>query len=185
MPELIAYAKANPGKLNVASAGNGSIGHLSAALFTKRASINVVTVPYKGGGPAIAALVAGETDLYFGNASELLQFVSTDRIKLLGVSTLEALPQAPTVPTVSSIFPGFTTSSWNGLLGPVGIPAEIINKLVKETAEAAADPALAEKLNAIGIKPVGSTPEAFAQIIEKERPIYREAVDAAGLKMEE
>ncbi len=185
MAELIAYAKANPGKLNVASAGNGSIGHLSAALFAKRASLDMVTVPYKGGGPAIAALVAGETDLYFGNASELLQFVSTDRIKLLGVSTLEPLPQVPTVPPVASIFPGFATSSWNGLMGPVGIPADIINKLVKETAEAAADPVLAEKLNNLGIKPVGSSPEAFAQIIDKERPLYREAVDAAGLKMEE
>ncbi len=185
MAELIAYAKANPGKLNVASAGNGSIGHLSAALFAKRAAIDVVTVPYKGGGPAIAALVAGETDLYFGNASELIQFDGTDRIKMLGVSTLEPLPQTPGVPTVSSIFPGFATSSWNGLIGPVGLPAEIVNKLVKETAEAAADPVLAERLNALGIKPVGSTPEAFAQIIAKERPLYREAVDAAGLKMEE
>ena len=185
MPELIAYAKAHPGKLNVASAGNGSIGHLTAALFAKRANIDIVPIPYKGGGPAIAALVAGETDIYFGNASELLQFVATDRIKLIAVSTPERLPQIPEIPPVASIFPGFTTSSWNGLLGPVGLPAEVTSKLVKETAEAARDPALAERLTSLGIKPIGSTPEEFAAIVASERPVYREAVDAAGLKMEE
>ena len=185
MPELIAYAKAHPGKLNVASAGNGSIGHLTAALFAKRANIDMVPVPYKGGGPAIAALVAGETDLYFGNASELLQFITTDRIKLISVSTPERLPQIPDIPPVASLFPGFSTSSWNGILGPVGLPAEVTRKLVKETADAARDPVLAERLNSLGIKPFGSTPEDFAAIVAAERPVYREAVDAAGLKMEE
>ena len=185
MPELIAYAKAHPGKLNVASAGNGSIGHLTAALFAKRAGIDIVPIPYKGGGPAIAALVAGETDIYFGNASELLQFVTTDRIKLIAVSTPERLAQIPDVPPVASIFPGFSTSSWNGLLGPVGLPAEVTDKIVKVTAEAARDPVLAERLNSLGIKPIGSTPEDFAAIVAAERPVYREAVDAAGLKMEE
>ena len=185
MPELIAYAKAHPGKLNVASAGNGSIGHLTAALFAKRAGIDVVPIPYKGGGPAIAALVAGETDLYFGNASELLQFVTTDRIKLIAVSTPERLAQIPEVPPVASIFPGFSTSSWNGLLGPVGLPAEVTDKLVKVTADAARDPFLSERLTSLGIMPIGSTPEAFAAIVAAERPVYREAVDAAGLKMEE
>ena len=185
MPELIAYAKAHPGKLNVASAGNGSIGHLTAALFAKRANIDMVPVPYKGGGPAIAALVAGETDLYFGNASELLQFITTDRIKLISVSTPERLPQIPDIPPVASLFPGFSTSSWNGILGPVGLPTEVTRKLVKETSDAARDPVLAERLNSLGIKPFGSTPEDFAAIVAAERPVYREAVDAAGLKMEE
>jgi tripartite-type tricarboxylate transporter receptor subunit TctC len=184
LPELVAYAKANPGKLDVASAGNGSIGHLSAALLAKRAGIQVVSVPYRGGGPAIAALVAGETDLYFGNASELLQFADSGRIKLIAVSTPEKLPQLPDIPTVASFYPGFSTSSWNGLLAPPGVPKEITDKLVQAVKEAAADPVISSRLTNLGIKPIGNQPAEFADIIAKERVTYREAVDAAGLKME-
>ena len=183
--ELVAYAKANPGKLDVASAGTGSVGHLSAALLAKRAGIQFVTVPYRGGGPAIAALVAGETDLYFGNASELLQFADSGRIKLLAVSTPEKIPQIPDVPPVASVYPGFTTSAWNGILAPVGMPKAITDALVTGIREAAREPAISARLISLGINPIGNTPAEFAEIIAKERLSYREAVDAAGLKMEE
>ena len=184
LKDMIAYAKANPGKLNVASAGTGSIGHLTAALLAKRAGIDIVPVPYRGGGPAIAALVAGETDLYFGNASELLQFSTSGRIKLLAVSTPDRLPQLPDVPAVASLYPGFNTSSWNGLLAPPGLPKQITDKLVAATQDAARNPALAERLTSLGIMPIGNTPAEFAEIVAHERVTYREAVDAAGLKME-
>lgn len=184
LQEMIAYAKANPGKLNVASAGTGSIGHLSAALLGKRAGIQFVAVPYRGGGPAIAALVAGETDLYFGNASELLQFADSGRIKLLAVSTSEKLPQIPDVPTVAATFPGFSTSSWNGILAPAGLPGAVTEALVAGVRDAVCDPAIATRLLSLGIRPVGNTPAEFAAIIASERVSYREAVEAAGLKME-
>ncbi len=185
LQEMVAYAKANPGRLDVASAGTGSVGHLSAALLAKRAGVQFVAVPYRGGGPAIAALVAGETDLYFGNASELLQFADSGRIKLLAVSTPEKLPQIPNVPTVASVYPGFSTSAWNGILAPVGLPKNITDALVTGVQEAARDPAISARLISLGINPIGNTPAEFAEIIAKERLSYREAVDAAGLKMEE
>jgi tripartite-type tricarboxylate transporter receptor subunit TctC len=185
LKELIAYAKSNPGKLNVASAGTGSIGHLSAALLAKRAGIDIVPVPYRGGGPAIAALVAGEVDMYFGNASELLQYSTGGRLKLLAVSLPEPLKQLPDVPAVASIFPGFKTSSWNGLIGPVGMPKDLADKIVQVTIEASKDPTIIERLTTLGIAPTGSTAEEFATIVAEERTLYREAVDAAGLKMEQ
>ena len=185
LQEMVAYAKANPGRLDVASAGTGSVGHLSAALLAKRAGVQFVAVPYRGGGPAIAALVAGETDLYFGNASELLQFADSGRIKLLAVSTPEKLPQIPNVPTVASVYPGFSTSAWNGILAPVGLPKNITDALVTGVQEAARDPAISARLISLGINPIGNTPAEVAEIIAKERLSYREAVDAAGLKMEE
>lgn len=182
--ELIDYAKKNPGKLNVASAGTGSIGHLTAALFAKRAGIDIVPIPYKGGGPAIAALVAGEVDMYFGNASELLQYSTGGRLKLLAVSAPNPLKQLPTVPTVASLFPGFKTSSWNGLIAPVGLPKDVADKIVASTIEASKDPAIVERLTTLGIEPTGSNADEFAKIVQEERALYREAVDAAGLKME-
>ena len=184
LKELIAYAKANPGKLNVASPGTGAIGHLSAALFAKRAGIDIVAVPYRGGGPSIAALVAGEVDMYFGNASELLQYSTGGRLKLLAVSSPQALPQLPNVPPVASVFPGFKTSSWNGLIGPAGMPKDLVDKIVSATIEASKDPAVVQRLTSLGIENTGSTQAEFDKIVENERTLYTEAVEAAGLKME-
>ncbi|MDB5596180.1 MAG: transporter substrate-binding protein [Hyphomicrobiales bacterium] len=184
LKDLIAYAKANPGKLNVASAGTGSIGHLSAALFAKRAGIDIVPIPYKGGGPAIAALVAGEVDMYFGNASELLQFSTGGRLKLLAVSSLTSIPQLPDVPPVASLYPGFKTSSWNGLIGPLGMAPELSEKIIAATVEASKDPTIVQRLQTLGIEPTGSTAAEFLSILNAERVLYREGVDAAGLKME-
>jgi tripartite-type tricarboxylate transporter receptor subunit TctC len=181
LTELIAYAKQNPGKLNVATASIGGQAHLSIMLLAKRAGLDLVTVPYRGGGPAIAALLAGETDLYFGNASEMMQHKSGGKLKLLGVSTLQPLPQAPELQTVASLLPGFEMTSWNGLFGPAGLPADVVAKIAATTAEAAKDPALAQRLLSLGIEPVGSTPEEMARIVAMERQVYREAIEVAGL----
>ncbi|MBX9740624.1 MAG: tripartite tricarboxylate transporter substrate binding protein, partial [Beijerinckiaceae bacterium] len=184
LKELIAYAKANPGKLNIATPNPGSISHLSATLFAKRAGIDLVQVPYKGGGPAVAALIGGEVDLYFGNASELLQYSSGGRLRLFAVSSLEPIKQIPDVPPVASVFPGFKTSSWNGLIAPAGLPKDIADKIVAATIEASKQPAVVTRLTSLGIEPTGSTMQEFTEIVAAERPLYREAVDAAGLKME-
>ena len=183
MPELIAYAKGHTDKLNVASAGISSIGHLSAALFAKRAGVEFVFVPYKGGGPAMQALLNHETDIYFGNASELLQHIEGGRIRVLGVSAEKPLPQIPNVPPVATLFPGFKTSSWNGFFVTAGTPPAIVSKLEKLVAEAVKDPKIRQRLESLGIEPVGNTSKEFAQTIEADRPTYREAVEAAGLLM--
>lgn len=181
MPELITFAQGHKDKLNVASAGQGSIGHLSAALFGKRAGADFVFVPYKGGGPAMQALLNHETDIYFGNASELLQHIEGGRIRVLGVSSDKPLPQIPNVPPVATIFPGFKTSSWNGFFVPAGTPAAIVSRLEQSIAAAAKDPTIRSRLQALGIEPIGNTSKEFAAVIEGDKPTYREAVEAAGL----
>ncbi|MFN3890600.1 MAG: Bug family tripartite tricarboxylate transporter substrate binding protein [Beijerinckiaceae bacterium] len=181
MPELIAYAKGHKDKLNVASAGQGSIGHLSAALFGKRAGLEFVFVPYKGGGPAMQALLNHETDIYFGNASELLQHVDGGRIRVLGVSSEKPLAQIPNVPPVATLFPGFKTSSWNGFFVPAGTPPAIVSRLEQSVAAAVKDPTIRSRLEALGIEPIGNSSKEFAAIINADKPLYREAVEAAGL----
>lgn len=181
MQELIAYAKGHKDNLNVASAGPSSIGHLSAALFGKKAGLEFVFVPYKGGGPAMQALLNHETDIYFGNASELLQHIEGGRIRVLGVSSDKPMAQIPNVPPVASLFPGFRTSSWNGFFVTAGTPQAIVTRLERAAAAAAKDPTIRSRLEALGIEPVGNTSKEFAAIIEADKPTYREAVEAAGL----
>lgn len=181
MSELVAYAKGQKDRLNVASAGHGSIGHLSAALFGKRAGTSFVFVPYKGGGPAMQALLNHETDIYFGNASELLQHVSGGRIRVLAVSTEKPLSQIPDVPPVATLYPGFKTSSWNGFFVPAGTSPAIVARLEQAVAAAVKDPTIRSRLEALGIEPIGNTAKEFAAAIEADKPLYKEAVEAAGL----
>jgi len=182
--ELIAYAKRNPGKLNYASAGPGGIIHLTTALLAAQAGIDIAHVPYKSGAPALNGLLTGEIDVYFGNASELLQQASSGRVRLLAVSSAARLPQLPELPTVGEFFPGFRVTSWNGFLAPAGTPQPIIRLLAQETRNAAKDPAIAERLRTLGIEPSGADPQEFAEIIRAERDLYGAAAKAAGLKME-
>ncbi|MDB5571878.1 MAG: transporter substrate-binding protein [Hyphomicrobiales bacterium] len=181
--EFVDYARTYKDKLNVSSAGAGSIGHLTSAMFAKRGGFDLVFVPYQGGGPAMAALVAGDVDMYFGNASELLQHADGGRIKILAVSNEERMKQLPNVPPVGSIYPGFKTSSWNGFLVAKATPQPIVDKLMGEVVAASKDPRIVARLDALGIKPIGSTAQEFAAVIAEERPLYREALDAAALKM--
>jgi len=179
--EFIDYAKKQKDGLNVASPGQGSIGHLSAGLLAKRAGINIVYVPYQGGGPAINALLNHDVDFYFGNASELLQHADGGRIKILAVSTQDRMKQLPNTPPVASAYPGFSTSSWNGFLVAKGTPPEVVKKLMEETIAASKDPKISSRLEALGIRPIGSTSDEMAKIMAAERPVYKEAIEAAGL----
>lgn len=181
MQEFISYVKANPGKLNYATAGIGGNVHLNTALFIARAGLDMVAVPYKSGAPAMAALVAGEIEMYFGNASELMQHTESKFIKILAVSTLQKLKQLPDVPTVAETYPGFNTSSWNGFFAPTGTPKPILDMLTKETIAAAQEPAIVERLNRLAILPLGTTQGEFSKMIEESRVANRVAMKAAGL----
>jgi tripartite-type tricarboxylate transporter receptor subunit TctC len=183
LPEFIAHAKANPGKLNYGTAGPGGIIHLATALFAKRAGLDMTHIPYNGA-LAVNGLVTGEIDLYFGNGSELLQHADSGRIRLLATSAPRRNPQFPDLPAVAETFPGFRATSWNGFLAPAGTPPAVIDALAKAIAEAAKDPAVVERLTQLGIEPGGATPSEFAEIIANERGTYREALVAAGLKQE-
>ena len=181
LAEFVAYVKANPGKLNYGTAGSGGNIHLNTALFLARAGLDMVPVPYKSGAPAMAGLVGGEVEMYFGNASELSQHLDSKLIKILAVSTLQRLPQLPDVQTVAESYPGFDTSSWNGFFAPTGTPQPIIDLVARETAVAAKQPAIVERLNRLAILPFGTTQEEFRAVIEASRVANRQAMKAAGL----
>jgi len=182
--EFVAYAKANPGKINYSSGGNGSIGHLSGALFTQRAGVQMTHIPYKGGAPAVADLVAGVVQMYFGNASELIQHSKSGKITLLGVSSLKRAPQLPGLPAIAETYPGFQTITWNGLLAPAGTPRDVVNKLAAEVKKVVSEPAVIDRLEKIGVDPDGSSPDEFAKTIAADITQWGAAVKAAGIKAE-
>jgi tripartite-type tricarboxylate transporter receptor subunit TctC len=184
LQDFIKYVREHQGLLNYASGGAGSIGHLSAALFLARAGLQMTHIPYKGGAPAVQDLVAGQVHMYFGNASELLQHAKSGKIKLLAVSSEKRAPQLPDVPAVAEIYKGFRTITWNGILAPTGTPKPIIDRLAREVAKIVREPETAEKLEKIGVDPVGNTPAQFAAFIRSDTPLWRDAVKAANIKPE-
>jgi tripartite-type tricarboxylate transporter receptor subunit TctC len=184
--ELVEYAKARPGQLNFASAGTGTVSHLTMALFLARAGLRIEPVLYKGGGPAIADVLAGQVPMYFGNLNELLPHAGAGgRVRVLAVSGAKRAAQLPDVPTVAEQgYPGFHTETWNGVIGPAGMPAEVIDRVQREIATGCKDAAFIGRLAKIGVDPVCSTPTDFARTIRQDFDLWREAVRAAGMKME-
>jgi tripartite-type tricarboxylate transporter receptor subunit TctC len=181
LPEFIAYAKANPGKLNFTVAGTQNISHLAPALLFARAGIDLVMVPSKGGPQAVSDLMSGQVDLYFGNSSELLPHIDSDRIRLIAVGTAQRLPVAPDIPSVSETLPGFEFSSWNGLLAPTGTPEPIITAIRGEITALAKSPEVTERLTKLGIVPGGLTGEQSEAVFRKDRDSFAAAIKAAGI----
>jgi tripartite-type tricarboxylate transporter receptor subunit TctC len=181
LAEFLAYAKANPGKLNFAAAGTNNLSHLAPLLLFKRAGVDVVMVPSRGEPQAISDLTAGNVDFYFGNTSVLLAQRDNPAIKLLAVATAERVPAAPDIPTASETLPGFVFASWNGFLVPVGTPEPIIEKLRDAVAEMVRKPDVSDRLNNLGIIPGGQTKEEVAAVFANDRKNYAEAVKAAGI----
>ena len=126
---FIDYVKANPGKVNYASGGVGTVGHLVGASFAVRAGLNMVHIPYKGGSQVLAALLAGEVQMYFGNSSEILPYYHTDKLRILAVGTPARVAQLPDVPAIAEVYPGFSLPAWNGVLAPAGTPKAIVSTL--------------------------------------------------------
>jgi tripartite-type tricarboxylate transporter receptor subunit TctC len=181
LPEFIAYAKANPGKLNFTVAGTQNISHLAPALLFARAGVNLVMVPSKGGPQAVSDLMSGQVDLYFGNSSELLPHIDSDRIRLIAVGTPQRLPVAPEIPSVSETLPGFEFSSWNGFLAPTGTPEPIITAIRGEITALAKSPEVTERLTKLGIVPGGLTGEQSEAVFRKDRDSFAAAIKAAGI----
>jgi len=179
MQEYVAWAKAR--KTTYGSGGTGTIGHLSGALFVARAGIDAVHIPFKGGAPAVTALLGGQIDMYFGNASELIPQAQAGKIRILGVATDKRMQQLPDVPTISELFPDFALNSWNGFLAPARTPQAIVDTLAKAVIAAARDPANVAQLNKLGIEANGTTPQAFVAQIAREQPQFDAAIKAANL----
>jgi tripartite-type tricarboxylate transporter receptor subunit TctC len=177
--EFIAYAKSKPGALTYASGGVYSGAHLVAALFFSRAGVNLNHVPYRGGGPAIADLLGGHVQAYFGNASELIPISTDPRVRILATSSAKRMEQLPGVPTVNELYPGFVLTAWNGLMAPAKTPQIVKDKLEAATIEAAHDPQVVKTLGNLGIAAVGSTSQDFSARIAGETPLLAEAIKAA------
>lgn len=185
MQELVAYAKANPGVLTFASAGNGNTSHLAAEMFKSTADINMLHIPYKGSGPAVVALLAGDVSLMFDSISTSMPQVKAGKLKALAVTGAKRSALLPDVPTVKeSGFPDFVVNGWYGILAPAGTPKPVVDKLNKAFANAANDPAVKKQLAGYGYEVVASTPQEFSQHIDKELAQWQKIIKEAGVKMQ-
>ena len=181
LAEFLAYAKANPKKLNFAAAGTNNISHLAPLLLFARADVDVVMVPSRGEPQAISDLMAGNVDFYFGNTSVMLSQKDHPSIKLLAVGTAQRIPSAPDLPTASETVPGFVFASWNGFLVPNGTPEDIIEKVRGAIADMVKAPEMSARLIGLGILPGGQTKEQVAAVFQNDRKNFADAMKAAGI----
>ncbi len=183
--ELIALAKAQPGVLNYASAGNVSANHLATERFSSMTGIKMTHVPYKGGGPAVIALLSGETGLLFATIPSSLQHFKSGKLRALGVTTLKRSVALPEVPSIAeSAVPGFEANEWNGALVPAGTPRAAIDRLYQAIAKSAAIPEVRERIITLGAEPVANTPEDFAAFIKREFGTWAKIIREVGIKVE-
>lgn len=180
--ELIQLAKAKPGQLNYASGGLGTANHVGAELFNTMANVQIVHVPYKGGGPALADVAGGHVPLFFGTMTSTRDLVKSGRLRALATTTAGRSPSWPELPTVAeSGVPGFEVSAWFGVLAPAGTPRPIIDRLSGELIRMVRNREVRDGLLAQGSDPVGSTPEEFARHLRKEIDKWAKVVQASGL----
>jgi tripartite-type tricarboxylate transporter receptor subunit TctC len=182
IPELIAYAKANPGKLNMASSGNGSTIHMSGELFKMMAGINMVHVPYRGGAPALTDLMAGQVQVMFDNVPTSAQPVKAGKLRGLAVTSTEPSAVLPDLPVVADFLPGYEASAWYGLGAPRGTPAEIIDRLNKEVNAILADPKAKARLEELGASLLPGSPPEFGNLLADETEKWGKVVRFSGAK---
>jgi len=183
--DLIALARSQPGKLAYASAGAGTGTHLAAEMFKLLAGIDMVHVPYKGGGALISDLLGGQVALTFATLPSVMPYVKVGRLRAVAMTTTKRWPGLPAVPTIAeSGFPGFEMSTWIGLLAPAGTPKDVIGKLHQEVVRILHLSDVRERFDGLGIEPVGDTPEQFAQYIKSELVKYAKVVKQSGARAE-
>jgi tripartite-type tricarboxylate transporter receptor subunit TctC len=183
--ELIALAKARPGQLNFGSAGNASANHLATAKFMNQTGTQMVHVPYKGGGPAVISLVAGETSLLFATIPSAIQHIQAGRLRAIGVSRAKRSSVLPDVPTVAEAgVKNFEAIEWNGVMLPAGTPAPIVKRVHQAVTKALAVPAIQERIIAVGAEVVASSPEEFAAFLKREFVSWAKVVKEVGITVE-
>ena len=182
--EFIAYCKANPGKINMASSGSGTSVHLSGELFKSMTGCHMVHVPYKGAGPALIDLIGGQVHVLFDNLPSSVGHIKGGKIRALAVTSAEREPSMPELPTVGETVPGYEATAWFGIGMPKGTPREIIDKVNAEVNRALADPKMRERLAELGGKPIAGTPEDFGKVIAAETAKWEKVVNASGAKVE-
>ena len=182
LPELIAYAKANPGKINYGSAGQGTPQNISCELFKMMAGVDLVHVPYKGGAPAVADLIANHVQVIFAPVSESIQQIKAGKLRALAVTTAARLDVFPDLPTVGDFVPGYEASGFAGIGVPKGTPAEIIERLNKELNAGLADPKIKSRISELGGTAVGGTPAEFGKILSDATEKWAKVIKVAGVK---
>jgi len=183
--EFIAYAKTNPGKLSYGSAGNGNVTHMGAFQFVQANGIDAVHIPYKGSAPADVDLVGGQIQFMTDTVNSVMPFVRDNRLKMLAVTTSKRMSLFPDVPTLSeSGMPGFEVGAWQGVMVPVNTPARIIQQLNSEVMKALQSPEVRQKLALQGAEPLGSTPQAYGEYVQKELVRWAKVVKQTGVSLE-
>ena len=184
IPELIAYAKANPGKLSYASAGIGTPSHLAGQLFNTMAGVNLRHIPYRGDGPAMADLVAGQVPVAFATTIASIEHIRAGQLRPLAVTTLKRSDVLPDLPSVSEFVPGYETSSWFGIAAPRATPAGVIDIVNRETNAGLADPTIKARLANMGCMPLAGSPAEFGKLIADETEKWGKVIREAGIRAE-
>ena len=184
VPEFIAYAKANPGKLNMASAGNGTPQHVSGELFKMMAGVNMTHVPYRGSAPALTDLLGGQVQVVFDTTLASIEYIRAGRLRPLAVTTATRLEALPEIPTVSDFLPGYEASGWYGVGAPKNTPTEIVDKLNKEINAALANPKMKAQLADLGGIVLALSPAEFGKLIADETEKWGKVIRAANIKPE-
>jgi tripartite-type tricarboxylate transporter receptor subunit TctC len=184
VPEFTAYAKANPGKINLGSPGIGSPGHVAGELFKMMAGVDLVHVPYRGGGPVMTDLLGGQVQVLFGSTSLTIEQIRADKLRPLAVTTATRWEGLPDLPTVGELLPGFEASAWGGLGAPRNTPAKIIDTLNKEINAALADPTMKARLADLGGAVLPGSPAEFGKLIADETEKWAKVIKFAGIKAE-
>lgn len=183
--ELVALLKAAPGKYNYGSSGVGGAGHLAMALFTSMAGVEALHVPYKGGAPAVADLVAGRLNMMMANLTTAQPHIRAGKLRGLGVGKAKRSPLFPEMPTIAEAgVKGYEANNWNGVVAPTGTPRAAIERLHREIAATLKEPAIADRMARAGLEPVGDTPAEFAQYLKSEAAKWGKLVKSAGIKPE-
>ena len=182
--ELIALAKAQPGKINYASAGNGTVNHMLGEMLKVAAGIDIVHVPYRGAAPAAADVVGGQLPMTFGSFPGLMPFVKGGQLRAIGVCTEKRTMLAPDLPTLAETVPGLYANAWYGMFAPAGTPKEIINKLHTEIVKAMNSPELKERLAVLGVEPTTSTPDQLALLMKDDLVRWAKIVKNSGAQLD-
>jgi tripartite-type tricarboxylate transporter receptor subunit TctC len=184
LPELIAYAKANPGRINMASSGTGNMSHLAGALFRMMTGVDVVHVPYKSTPQALSAVMAGEVHLMFDALPSSLPYIQSGQLRALAVTVGTRVQAFPDVPPVAEFVPGYTVRGWLGVGAPKGTPADIVDRLNKEINAALTEPAVATRITDLGSTPLAGSPAEFGKIVAEETEKWANVIRAANIKVE-
>jgi len=184
IPELIAYARANPGALNFASSGVGSTLHVAGELFKMMTGVNILHVPYRGGAPAMVDLIGGRVQVMFDNVPTSLEFIKSEKIRPLAVTSTTRCEVLPDLPTVADFVPGYEASAWYGLVAPKGTPADIVGTLNREVNAILADPATTKRLADLGASLLPGSPAEFGKLIADETAKWTKVIHFAGIKAE-